>query len=96
MMKSDGTKHYSVVTRTERDGKLWDNTCFATPTIAEKYAERQAVKIATGRMGYVDEITNPRDVRVKFAKSEAEWSVKVVACYSNGCSLFRQLPKSHR
>lgn len=96
MMKSDGTKHFSVVTRTEPDGSLWSNTCFATVGIAEKYASREAVtreKQGTGHVVYESD-------RVLYlsntAEDDAVMSVKVVVCYSTGCSMFRQLPKSHR
>lgn len=94
MQKSDG-RHETVITRTEPNGDFKGQTCFASAPTAERYAQAEAIIVARGRGGYTYTV-NERDVRVRFVDSEAEWTVKVMPCYSIGCSLFRRMPKSHK
>ena len=93
MMKSDG-QHHTVITRSEPSGSFYGQTCFASAPTAERYAQAEATKIQNGRGGYTYTV-DARDVRVRFVDSEAEWTVRVMPCYSIGCSLFRRMPKSH-
>lgn len=95
MKKSEGGKHYSVVTRTEPTGDLRSNTCFAKVAMAEKYATSEAFLRERQGAGHVIYESTRVFYLSNDTRDDAVMSVKVVVCYSVGCSLFRRMPKSH-
>jgi hypothetical protein len=87
--------HYSTVTRTEPEGNLLEVTCYQTRNVAERHMEREAIIRQRQAGGYIERIDDGT-MLVLATEYDPTHSIKVVKCYSESCSMFRNLVKSHR